>query len=78
MEWLPHPNIYNVIDNLQMLWMGIWICHHAITTTHLLAQILGVSRNYGTLLDPNCCHDTVVQETHMELSHIHSKHLQGD
>ena len=61
-----------------MLWMGIWICHHAITTTHLLAQILGVSRNYGTLLDPNCCHDTVVQETHMELSHIHSKHLQGD
>ena len=25
--------IYKVIDNLHMLWMGIWIHHHAITTT---------------------------------------------
>jgi hypothetical protein len=27
------PNIYKVIDNLHMLWMGIWVHHHAITTT---------------------------------------------
>jgi ABC-type lipopolysaccharide export system ATPase subunit len=27
------PNVKKVIDNLHMLWMGIWIHHHAITTT---------------------------------------------
>ena len=26
-------NIYQVFDNLHMLWMGIWIHHHAIATT---------------------------------------------
>jgi hypothetical protein len=38
--WNPHgmiptasPNIWKVIINLHMLWMGIWIHHHAITST---------------------------------------------
>jgi hypothetical protein len=26
-------NIYKVIGNIHILWMGIWIHHHAITTT---------------------------------------------
>ena len=30
------PNIYKVIDNLHMLWMGIWIHHHAIAITTTL------------------------------------------
>jgi hypothetical protein len=25
-------SIYKVIDNIHMLWMGIWIHHHAVTT----------------------------------------------
>ena len=30
----PSPlNIWEVIDNLHMLWMGIWIHHHAVTNT---------------------------------------------
>jgi hypothetical protein len=32
----PHPTttsnmIYKIFDILHMQWMGIWICHHAIT-----------------------------------------------
>jgi hypothetical protein len=27
------PTIWKVFDNLHMLWMGIWIRHHTITTT---------------------------------------------
>ena len=27
------PNIYKVIVNVPMLWMGVWIHHHAIPTT---------------------------------------------
>jgi hypothetical protein len=26
------PNIYKAFDILHMLWMGIWIHHHAVTT----------------------------------------------
>jgi len=29
MEWFPHP--FQVIDNLHMMWMGIWFHHHAVT-----------------------------------------------
>jgi hypothetical protein len=25
-------SIYKVFDNVHMLWMGIWIHHHAVTT----------------------------------------------
>jgi hypothetical protein len=40
MVLLSTPNIYNVFDNHHMLWMGIWIHHHAITISQA-SQKLG-------------------------------------
>ena len=34
------PNIWKLFDNLHMLWMGIWIHHHAIAIT-FVGQDLG-------------------------------------
>jgi hypothetical protein len=34
-------SMYNVFDNVHMLWMGIWINHHAITTA-LVDPDLGI------------------------------------
>jgi hypothetical protein len=43
-EWFPYPNQtttrYKVFDILHMLWMGIWIHHHAVTAA-LASQNLG-------------------------------------
>ena len=32
-------NIWKVIDNLHMLWMGIWMHHHAVPTTRTVGLI---------------------------------------
>jgi hypothetical protein len=32
-------NIFNVFENIHMLWMGRWIHHHATLTPYLLAHI---------------------------------------
>ena len=46
------PNIYKVIDNLHMLWMGVWIRHHAVTTK-LVGPDLGSQLNCVTCVPTN-------------------------
>jgi hypothetical protein len=33
------PHICKVYDNLHMQWMGIWIRHHAVTTTYMSSDL---------------------------------------
>jgi hypothetical protein len=39
------PNIYKVIDSVQMLWMGVWIHHHAFTVVSCTFELRHVSVN---------------------------------
>jgi len=73
------PNLYKVIDNLQMLWIVIWICHHAITTTHLLVQTWEVSAEI-CITGGVHTNDDMAQwlrlKTHMEWLPCQLKHIQ--
>jgi hypothetical protein len=40
-NWIPHPShIYNVSDHLLLLWIGIWMYIHTITTSSI-TQLFG-------------------------------------
>jgi hypothetical protein len=60
-------SIYKVFDNFHMLWMGIWIHHHAITTAQ---TILSVGEWNQTILSVGEWLETIVQwlrlKTHLE------------
>ena len=73
------PNIYKVIDNVRMLWLGIWIRHHAITIT-LVGQDLGSQLKAGVtawhqMLSLSGCWGS---KPSWDGSQIHSKHIRGD
>ncbi len=34
-------SMYKVFDNVHMLWMGIWIQHHAVTTAVIGPNLVG-------------------------------------
>jgi hypothetical protein len=60
-------SIYKVFDNVHMLWMGIWIHHHAVTTAQ---TILSVGEWNQTILSVGEWLGTIVQwlrlKTHLE------------
>ncbi len=41
-------SMYKVFDNVHMLWMGIWIYHHAITTAVVGQDLGGRLKSYVT------------------------------
>jgi hypothetical protein len=57
------PNICNVFDNLHMMWMGIWIPHHAITTTCTGPDAVGSQLKAHTRILHHCwaSNDVIVQ-----------------
>ena len=54
-------HIYKVIDNLHMLWMGVWRSYHTVTTK-LVGPDLGSQMKLCHLSAHKCCHGTVVIE----------------
>jgi len=47
---LPSPsNIWEVIENLQMLWIGIGICHHAVTNTFVDPDLTSCQKAWITV-----------------------------
>jgi len=81
MEWLPHPlQIYTrwFLTNVYILWMGIWIHHHAVTTTfvyqdagsQLKSSVTGASK-----MKPLC--SGWCSTLTWNGSHIHFKYIQG-
>ena len=71
-----NPNIYKVIDNLHMHWMGIGIRHQAVTTSRFekSAEILLVHSKAKMKL---LCTGWGSKNT-WHSSHIQSKHIQGN
>ncbi len=60
MKWFPHPlsNIYRVLDNVHMLWMGTAIYHNAITNTCVNPDVGSPLKFYITAVwqrMPLCC-----------------------
>jgi hypothetical protein len=61
----PHPALqpYKVFENIEMMWMGIWIHHRAITTTILASRF--ESCRVTPELQPIPCLQWLRLQTHM-------------
>ena len=70
-DYTSAPHIFKQSGNLQMQWMGTWICYHTILTTYVIPDFV-VGWYHGSLLTAVCipCALLLSHQTLMEwLSH---------